>query len=387
MRAVTLHEGVLQVDEVPRPTPGPGQVLIRITRSGICGSDLHARFHADASADIAAEVGYDDFARRDATVVLGHEFTGEVVDYGPQTRRRWKAGTPVVTLPLILHDGEVHMTGLSVRAPGGYAEYALVAEDATMAVPRGVSPDLAALTEPLAVAYHAVRRGTVRKSDVCVVIGCGPIGLAVVLMLKAAGVRTVIASDYSAPRRELAQRCGADVVVDPAVTSPWEVANGLGDHVTTATGLFGTALQALHALRASPVTPWAAVLRTAKRFGVGPRGPVVFECVGLPGVIEDISTKAPFLSTIVVVGVCMVPDSFRPTMAINKEHEFRFCFCYDPAEFHDTIRMVARGRIDPSPLVTAVIGLDSVADAFDRLGKSPAHAKVLIDPRGSGTLA
>src|SRR5207302_5317893 len=90
-----------------------------------------------------------------------------------------------------------------------------------MPVPDGLALEIAALTEPLAVGLHAVRRGDVGKRTVAIVIGCGPIGLAVILLLKAKGVGTVVASDYSAGRRALAGACGADVVLDPACDSPF----------------------------------------------------------------------------------------------------------------------------------------------------------------------
>ena len=380
MKAVTVHKGEFSVVDLPTPTPGPGQVLLRVTRAGICGSDLHVRVHADASADVAAEVGYDAFMRTDEKVVLGHEFAGEVVSYGPGCRARWRPGTPVVALPLIRHGQSIHMTGLSRLAPGAYAEYILAAEAATMPVPHGLAAELAALTEPLAVGYHAVRRGDVRRKDVAIVIGCGPIGLAVILMLKAAGVRTVVASDFAPGRRALATACGADLVVDPAVDAPWEsYGDGFG-HVRRATEYYGAGLDALHALQKVPGTPWWTVLRAAQRLGAGPRGPVVFECVGVPGVIEEIVTEAPFLSRVVVVGVCMQPDTFRPAMASNKEIELRFSFCYDPAEFRETLHLVARGKVDPRPLVTDTVGLAGVAGAFEALGRPDTHAKILIDP-------
>jgi threonine dehydrogenase-like Zn-dependent dehydrogenase len=317
-------------------------------------------------------------------VVLGHEFAGDVVAYGPDCRRRWKPGTPVVAMPLLRHGADIHMTGLSRLAPGAYAEYVLAAEDVTMAAPRGLPPDLAALTEPLAVGYHAVRKGQVRRKDVAVVIGCGPIGLAVILMLKARGVRTVVASDFSPGRRDLARACGADVVVDPAQHAPWDSYGDGHGHFRRVTDLYGTALDALHSLRRVPGSPWWMVLRAAARLGLGPAGPVVFECVGVPGVIEDIVTHAPFLSRIVVVGVCMQPDTFRPAMASNKELELRFSFCYDPAEFRETLHMIARGRVDPRPLVTGTVGLEGVAAAFAALGDAGRHAKILIDPARTG---
>ncbi|WP_430782719.1 alcohol dehydrogenase catalytic domain-containing protein [Actinoplanes sp. G11-F43] len=379
MRAVAVHDTVLSVVERPTPSPGRGQVLVKVLRAGICGSDLHVRHDAEAGADIAAEVGYDGFMRRSDEVVLGHEFTGEIVSYGAGCRARWRAGTRIVTLPLIRVDGEVHMTGLSTHAPGGFAEYVLTDEDALIPVPDGLDVDLAALTEPLAVAHHAVRMGGVRRHDPAVVIGCGPIGLAVILMLKAAGVRHIVAGDYSPSRRELARRCGAQTVVDPAVDSPWAHLGERAGLVRSAPAYYGAGLEALHALRAVRFLPWRRIMRTAKRFGAGPRGPVVFECVGLPGVIEDIVSNTPFLSTVVVVGVCMRPDTFRPTMAVNKELQLRFSFCYDPADFDETLTMIARGRVNARPLITSVIGLDEVPAAFGALAAG-REAKVLIDP-------
>ncbi len=166
MRAVVCHEQDLQVTELPDPVPGPGQVLLRVLRTGICGSDLHARVHSDATADMAAEVGYDHFMRSGSRVVLGHEFVGEVVSYGPRTRGRWKPGTRVVSMPLLETDDGLHMTGLSPHAPGGYAELMVVSEAVTFEVPDGVDVEHAATTEPLAVAWHAVRKGRVGRKDV-----------------------------------------------------------------------------------------------------------------------------------------------------------------------------------------------------------------------------
>jgi threonine dehydrogenase-like Zn-dependent dehydrogenase len=97
--------------------------------------------------------------------------------------------------------------------------------------------------------------------------------------------------------------------------------------------------------------------------------------------IEHAISSAPLLSRIVVVGVCMEPDSFRPSMAINKEIELRFAFAYDPSEFHQTLQWIARGKVDVAPLITGTVGLDGVAGAFTDLGDPETHAKILIDPR------
>lgn len=382
MKAVTTHQGKLEVTEVADPIPGEGQIVLDVVRCGICGSDLHARPYADVTADALAEVGYADFMRGDQTVVMGHEFVGRVAAYGPKTRRAWDRGTRVVALPMLRVDGGVHLTGFSTRAPGAYADKVLVEEPMAFPVPDGVSDEHAALVEPLAVARHAVRRSEVGRREVAVVVGCGPIGLAMVLMLKAAGVRTVVASDFAAGRRRLAQRCGADVVVDPAAQSPWTSYGGRRGHLSSVDRLFDLALDSMRPLRAVPFLPWQRVMRAADSLGMSPRGPVVFECVGVPGIIDDLVAHAPLRSRIVVVGVCMEPDTFRPALAISKEMDLRFVFGYDPAEFHETLQWIAAGRVDPSPLVTGTVGLAGVEDAFGALGGAE-HAKILIDPASS----
>src|SRR6185295_18081674 len=141
-------------------------------------------------------------------------------------------GSPVVALPMVRGPHGVDPVGLSAHSPGAYAEQVIAQESLTLAVPNGLAPDVAALTEPMAVAWHAVRRGEVGKRQVAIVIGCGPVGLGVILMLKARGVRTVVASDFSPGRRELARACGADVVVDPAEQSPYEAFEEAG-HLET----------------------------------------------------------------------------------------------------------------------------------------------------------
>jgi len=384
MRAVGCERAELEVVDLPDPKPGKGQVAIEVLRCGICGSDLHARHHCDELADLMVEAGYDGFMRSHQQVVFGHEFCGEVGEYGPGCRRKVPTGAPVVALPLRRSAGEVHGIGLAAAAPGAYAERTVVEESLMLPVPNGLAPELAALTEPMAVALHAVRRGEVRKRDVAIVIGCGPIGLAVICMLKARGVRTVIASDFSPGRRALATACGADTVVDPAADSPYVAAGGAG-HLDSAPEALELAVGTMERLTRVPV-PWHHVWRTAERLGAGPKAPVVFECVGVPGVIDDIIRGAPLFSRVVVVGVCMGLDRIRPAMAINKEIDLRFVLGYTPPEFRDTLHLLAEGKVNPAPLVTAEVGLDGVESAFDALGDPEAHAKILIDPRADATL-
>lgn len=383
MKAAVCRRGEFDVQHVERPVPGPGQMLLKVLRAGICGSDLHARVHADETADLVTEIGYDDFMRTDQDVVLGHEFVGEVAEYGPRCRERWPVGARVVSLPFRRADGEVQLTGLSAKAPGAFAEYLLVDEAVTMPVPDGLDSDLAALTEPLAVGYHAVARSEIGRGEVAVVVGCGPIGLAVILMLKARGVRRVVASDLSPARRRLAAQCGADVVVDPTVD---DLAAALGDrsmHFRSGPALIDFALESMRKLQTIPGLPWWRLMALGERLGQVPKGPVVFECVGVPGMIDRLCTDMPYRSRIVVVGVCMEPDTVRPALISNKEMDLRFVFAYNPDEFRATLHLMADRKIDARPLLTGTVGLGGVRAAFDALGDPEVHAKILIDPASS----
>jgi threonine dehydrogenase-like Zn-dependent dehydrogenase len=378
MRAVVCQNAELAVTDRPEPVPQRGQVRIEVTRCGICGSDLHARHGLDVWADLATRVGYDRFARSDEPIVFGHEFCGEVAEHGPGCRKSLPSGTRVVAVPMLRGSNSVDLLGLSVHAPGAYAEQMLVEESLMMAVPNGLGSEVAALTEPMAVGWHAVRRGEVGKRTVAIVIGCGPVGLAVILLLKAKGVRTVVASDYSPGRRALARVCGADVVVDPTHESPFAGATQRGqlDDIPSALEL---AVGTREKLERLPVD-WWHVWRLGEALGGKPKHPVIFECVGMPGVIESVLDGAPLFSRIVVAGVCVGVDQITPAMAINKEIDLRFVFGYTPLEFHDTLRMLADGKVDPTPLITGTVGLDGVDAAFSALGNPDAHAKILIDP-------
>ena len=383
MRAVTCTESQLAVVDLPEPRPAEQQLVLQVLRCGICGSDLHARHHADELASAASAAGYDAAMRPEDTVVLGHEFVGEVADAGKGVRG-FRSGARVVAMPLLRVAGTVHPTGLSPHAAGAYAEMVAVEAALAMEVPNDLDTEVAALTEPMAVALHAVRRGQVGKGQAAVVIGCGPIGLAVIGMLKAQGVRTVVASDLSPARRALAERMGADVVVDPTVDSPYE-AFDTGDYITEAGQMFDLAVDSMRKLRAVPRLPWWHVMRAAEAAGAMPKGPVVFECVGVPGIIDQIVTDAPLVTRVVVVGVTMAPDTIRPSIAINKEIDLRFVLGYTPREFREALHLLADGKVDGRLLLTGTVGLDGVADAFDALSGAGSHAKILVDPRSSAT--
>jgi threonine dehydrogenase-like Zn-dependent dehydrogenase len=312
--------------------------------------------------------------------VFGHEFCGEVVERGRGAAKQFKVGAAVVSFPMVRARQGVHLTGLSPLAPGAYAEQVLAEAAMSFVVPNGLDPSIAALTEPMAVALHAVQRSDIAKRDVAVVVGCGPVGLAVICHLKAKGVETIVASDFSPGRRALAQRCGAHVVVDPAQDSPYDSAGARKGVITSVPELAELGVGAMEKLRKLP--GWNHFYRIADKLGAAaPKRPVIFECVGVPGIIDSILAAAPFTSRVVVAGVCMGTDHFRPTVAIGKEIDLRFVFGYTPLEFRDTLYLLAEGKLDAAPLVTGTVGLAGVDAAFEALGNPEAHAKIVIDPQ------
>lgn len=382
MKAVVCQNAELSIVDLPEPTPGPGQVLVEVLRCGICGSDLHIRHHCDHMKSLMGRIGYGhQFPASSDPIVFGHEICAEVLDHGPGCDRKMKVGTRVVAQPLLRSGDGFEIAGLSARATGGYAERMLLQEAMLVRVPNGLSPQMAALTEPMAVGHHAVRRSEIKKKDVAIVIGCGPVGLAVICLLKARGVNTVVASDFSAGRRKLATQCGADVVIDPAVDSPYRNWEEYGFHVKLPS-LLELALGTREKLARLPL-PWWHIWRLAEALGQAPARPVIFECVGLPGIVQQIIDTAPMMSRVVVVGVCMQVDRFEPALAIMKEIDLRFVINHTPLEYRDSVHMIAEGRVNCAPMFTGEVGLAGVDGAFTALKDPERHAKILIDPKSA----
>ncbi len=344
MRAAVMRGGRIVVDRVPDPEPGPGQVLVRTLACGICGSDLHALHHADRMIEVSRDAGLPATMDLSKDVVMGHEFCAEILDFGPNTLRTLKAGDRVCSMPIVFHPGGVAPVGYSNDFPGGYGERMVLTEPMLLRVPDDLPTHAAALTEPMAVGLHAVARAKLGKGDVPLVIGCGPVGLAVVAALALRGVEPIVASDYSPRRRALARHLGAHAVVDPAETPAVE----------------------------------------AWRKEAGARSAVIFECVGVPGLLHEIMRTAPPASRVVVAGVCMENDAIVPMLGIYKELNIQFVLGYTPEEFAETLRALAEGRIDTAPLITGHVGVEGVADAFETLGRPDEHAKILVEP-GAGS--
>ncbi len=356
MRAVMTRRGTLSVEEVPQPVPGPGEVLVRTLACGICGSDLHAFQHADRMRETYQRTGTPLTMDLDQGVVFGHEFSAEVVEYGPGTEKTLAEGTQVCAMPIAFGSHGPETVGYSNRYPGGYGQYMVIQKDLMLPIPNGLPAELAALTEPMAVGAHAVARAELTKDHVSLIIGCGPVGLAVLLSLKAQGFGPVIAADFSAGRRAMAEHLGADSVIDPARVSPFSKWAEFGIPMTAGEKL------------------------TALLTGETPRPAAIFECVGVPGVIQQILEGAPLDARVIVAGVCMETDHFEPLFAITKEVDLRFVLGYSAEEFAGSLHGIAEGLINAGPMVTGMVGLQGVASAFDALARPDEHIKILIDP-------
>src|SRR5258706_10631955 len=356
MRAAVMRNKRLVAAALPRPDPGPGEVLVKTLACGICGSDLPALRHAEqfvAASRRAGSVFTMDLAR---DVVMGHEFCAEVVEHGPGTTGTLRPGTRVCSRPSLIRADGPRTVGYSNDTPGGYAEYMRLTEALLLPVPNGLSTEHAALTEPMAVGLHAVAKARLEPDDAPLVIGCGPVGLAVIAALRLRGARPIVAADFSARRRELAAALGADVVVDPAATMPWQSWRDVAVWPDAA--------------RAPKLPPWMP--------GPPRRPAVVFECVGVPGVLDQIMGAAPRGTRIVIVGVCMEQDAISPMLGIVKELSLQFVLGYTGDEFAATLGHIAAGAIATAPLVTGKVGVEGVAGAFEELGSPERHAKVLV---------
>ena len=337
-----LREGRMVLrDDVPEPVPGPGQVLVAVRACGICGSDLHFARHGQTVLDRGAELqnaglqgGALDLS---ADVFMGHEFSAEVLEAGPDTDAP-PPGTLVTSVPVLVSGSAVEPIVYSNSTLGGYAERMLLTAPLLLPVPNGLVAGHAALTEPMAVGLHAVNMSRIERGEIALVLGCGPIGVAVIAALRHRGVEHIVATDFSHTRRELALVMGAHEVLDAAQGSPFDA-----------------------------VTP-----------------AVVFEAVGAPGILNDVMRRAPARTRVIVAGVCMEPDTVTPFFGSVKEISLQFVFAYDPVEFAESLRAIAEGEIDVAPLITGEVGLDQVGAAFDDLAAPDEHCKILVLPSHNG---
>jgi L-iditol 2-dehydrogenase len=343
MKALVLEAySRLVYADVPRPEVGPDEVLVRVEACGICGSDVHG---LDGST-----------GRRRPPLVMGHEAAGVVAGTGAAVRG-WAAGDRVTFDSTIyrlddwytrrglcnLGDGRV-VLGVSpgeYRRDGAFAEYVAVPQHVLYRVPASVSFEQAAMTEPVAVATHAVNLTPVEVGDTAVVVGAGMIGLCLVQVLRARGCARVFAVDLERERREMAARLGADAVLDP---------------------------------REEDVA--AEVARATSGRGAD----VAFEAVGVAAAVHTAIAAVRRGGTVTLVGN-LAPSVEIPLQAVVTR-QLRLQGSYAIAgEYPAALGMIERGVVNVDAMRSAVAPLSEGALWFERLyRREPGLMKVILKP-------
>ncbi|MFD2677868.1 zinc-binding dehydrogenase [Camelimonas lactis] len=358
MRAIVRRAGKLELNgNWPEPTPGPGQTLVKVLACGVCGSDLHALDHLERMSEFSRRCGSASGLDASQGVVFGHEFCGEIIAHGPGSTSTLAPGTRVVAMPFTAGPNGMELIGFSNRFNGGFAERMLLSEALLLPAPDHLPPAVAAMTEPFAVGEHAVAMAKAPQDAVALVLGCGPVGLAVIAAARARGLSPIIASDFSPVRRAAALKLGADIVIDPAVENPY----GRWSEFDVPADLAGRGV--------------------AVATGRPMRPAVIFECVGAPGMLQAVIEGAPPLGRIVVVGACMEADHIEPLMAINKQLSMEFVFAYTPDEFALTLKRLANGDIDGAAALTMEAALADTPQAFELAKQAGQHVKIVINPQ------
>jgi len=335
MRAV-VHQGLhkkLALETLPDPTPGEGQVILSVGRCGICGSDLHMTEDAAFGADNGD--------------VLGHEFAGEVIALGKGVER-FKKGDLVSVVPIAscgrcpscLAGEPAWCTKMHLQG-GGYGEFAATHENQCVALPKSASLADGAIIEPLAVALHGVMKAEQKPGDKVLILGAGPIGLGVAFWARRFGASKVVVQDINDFQKERAFAMGAtDFIVDLE-------------------------------------EPVAAAERA-----LGGKADIVYECVGVPGLIPQAVEQTRIKGTVLILGLCTRPETFVPFVALSKEIRLQTSAFFKRQEYESALDALDAGAAEPRALVTDTINLDAVPDVFESLKKRTHQCKVLIAPKG-----
>ena len=333
MREARLYAvGDVRVGEAERPTPGPGESLVRVTAVGLCGSDLHW----------FDEGGIGD-ARLATPLVLGHEFGGVVVGGVLDGQRVAVDPARPCGVCARCREGNANLCPSMAFAghgtqDGGLREYVVWPDRLLHPVPPAVSDEAAAMLEPLGVALHSFDLGHVRLGASVAVVGCGPIGLLLLQLARAAGCGRVIAVEPLAHRRTRAAELGADLVLDPAADVAEALADaGIPDGVDVAFEVAGTDLAVSMAMR---------LARAGAR-------------VVLAGIPAADSTTFP----------ASVARRKGLTIALVRRMK---------ETYPRALRMVERGLVDVDSIVTHRFALSDVAEAFATAAARTGHKTIVV---------
>ncbi|MFI6619771.1 zinc-binding dehydrogenase [Streptomyces sp. NPDC050528] len=338
MRAAVLRGGTVQARTVDDPVPGPGQLLVRSLACGICASDLHFMDHPEAGVDDDSGMSTYD---QDVDIVMGHEYCAEVVDYGPGTERRIPVGTRVSSLPVLATPAGRRIIGQNPESPGGFGELFLLTEAITRVVVSDLPSEVVCVADAISVGWSTASRAQLTANEAPLVIGCGAIALSAIGRLKGLGVAPIVAADLVASRRATALAMGADVVVDPAEVSPYEV--------------------------------W--------RNAVGSRSScVVFECVGVPGVLDSIIKGCERGTRIFSVGGPPEGDHLHTLTAKRKGINIQFGGGPSMDHWDEAFRAVCSGSLDVGPMLGHTVGLGGVPAALDAARDADGPARIIVVP-------
>jgi (R,R)-butanediol dehydrogenase / meso-butanediol dehydrogenase / diacetyl reductase len=352
MKAVRWHgRADVRLDDIAEPLPAPGELLLRVTWCGICGTDMEEYLYGPSVISTSPH----PLTGQCAPLALGHEFTGQVVALGSGVDT-FRVGERVAAETTIFC-GHCYWCRrrewafcqrwgtIGFNADGGLAEFVRVPAFSSARVPDSVGDEQAALTEPLAVAVRAIHKGRVRLGDTVCVVGAGTIGLLVVQVARAAGARRVVVVDREPSRLVLATRLGADTAL--AADTP-----SLHDAVRDAT------------------------------FGIGPD--VVVECAGTAATGPLAVQLARKGGRVVLVGVCPHASQFDTLDIVLGEKEIVGSVANDyEQDLALGLDLLARGVVVVEPLITRRIGLgDVVEQGLRALQQEKAtQLKILVSPQ------
>ena len=321
----------LAIEDVKEPEPSKDGVLVEVGRCGICGSDLH--------------MTEDPVFGVTAGTVLGHEFSGEIVAVGSEVDNL-KTGDLVSVSPLrgcgkclrCLSGQPAWCENMQLDG-GGYAELAQVTARQCVKLPTSISLEDGALAEPLSVAQHGVNLSGLTPGARVLVIGAGPIGLGVAFWARRLGANHVAVADLNDFQEQRAYEMGA--------TAFFSSQENLVEDVREAIG--------------------------------GPPD-IVYECVGLPGLIAQSVEHVRVKGTVVVLGLCTLPDTFIPFQAVSKEVCIQTSGFFEFPEFCTSIDVLDAGLAAPHAMITDTVSLDNMPDTFEALRKRTTQCKVMVKP-------
>lgn len=341
MKAAILEGARIRVGNFPDPTPEAGQVLVRTHRCALCASDAHFLTSGHTIVE-RSQKSNGPYARIDLSrpIVMGHEYVGEILDYGPGSRRPLPKGALVTAIPGVRLGDSFGIVGYYPECPGGFGEYMLLDEDLLLELPHDIDLEHAALIEPLAVGIEHARAGNLRAGEIPLVLGCGAIGLSVIAGLKLQGIAPIAACDLDPGRRQLALAMGADVVIDPRETSPYRPNVDLGGRAPNA----------------------------------------VFECVGRAGIMTAIIDEIVDCGRIVMGGYCLDPEEIYVPTAQNKRLQVNFAGGEMPDDMIAARDAIVGGKVDLKPWLGEGIGLSGIEDALKRMSDPAEPIRRVVDP-------